>query len=132
MDASTKWNGIVFNGNSASGSIMSYCDLMNVETTGGPAITLLSVYGNPEFSNCNISSVSGTNSSGIHFNNSNGYLVRNTINSNHIGVYLSNGSSPSFGKSGYTHSCTGYGNNNINNNQYGVRIASGCIRIYWR
>lgn len=112
------WGGIVFNGSGAGNAILSYTDVKRVS---GSAVSVVNCSGLPIFSFCNFSN----NTTGIRFNNSGGYLVGNTAESNTTGVDIDNYASPSFGMYPYSSfSCGGASNNKIRNNTTGVYCGS--------
>ena len=120
------WSGIVLSGAGSSNSTLSYCTIERVLTYGGAVLSLLNVPSNPSagtpvimYTKILDNTLYGT--SGIYFNNSNGYLVRDSILGNgDAGVRCDNQSSPSFGKWGYYFECSGPSNSTISGNAYGV------------
>ncbi|MCX6121217.1 MAG: T9SS type A sorting domain-containing protein [Ignavibacteriales bacterium] len=141
---SSTWSGIFMNGSGANNSVMEYCNVSNVLSYGGSAVSVIEATGFA-IRHCNITNNVNYNTNGIYFSNAdspeiyadtvssnggfgvvffntNGNIYGNTLSSNSFGgISCSYCASPSFGKIGFA---AYYGNNLITGGLYGIYTGS--------
>ncbi len=121
---SERWGGIVLSGSGAGSSVFSYCKFNNVQTTGGSVLSFTNMTGNPVVQYCNISGNSNIATTAVVYSNSNGYLMKNLISYNTIGVSCNSGATPMFGRLGFYYNCNSGNNRIIYNYNLGVSASN--------
>ena len=117
LNTTETWGGLTFSG--SGHSVLSYCDINKVN---GYALSFVNCTGYPYVQFCNIAN----NTTGIRFDNSNGYCVGNTVENNTTGIEINNYATPVFGLSPYSSfACGGASNNKIRSNGVGVYCGTG-------